>query len=313
MSQSQKPPTSRPRIIVAPHSGRYESLIEAVHAGGGEPVESGPADALVWADARRPDALPVVLAENPDLEWVQLPFAGIENFTHLLDHDRIWTCGKGVYAPPVAEMALGMMLAGLRGLVGYAKADHWTGPVGHNLIGAEVVILGGGAITSELLKLLTPFQVTSTVLRKHDEPVAGATRTLTIDHLPQVLPDADVVVLALALTPETTGIIARRELELMAEHAWIVNVGRGGHIVTDDLVDALERGVIGGAALDVTDPEPLPEGHPLWDMDNVLITPHVGNTPEMGVALLAEAVTENVRRFAAGEPLNGLVDPDLGY
>lgn len=317
---------NRPRIVVAPQSGRYESLVAAVVAGGGEvvgavpahgqPTEApgvGSADALVWADAARPDTLPEILAQHPDLRWVQLPFAGIENFTHLLDHDRTWTCGKGVYSPPLAEMALGMILAGLRNLVGYAKADRWTGPVGRNLIGANVVILGGGAIATDLLKLLAPFETRTTVLRKHPDPVPGADRTQSIDHLHDVLPDADVVVLALALTPETTGIIGRRELELMADHAWLVNVGRGRHIVTDDLVDALTNGVIGGAALDVTDPEPLPEGHPLWAMSNVLITPHVGNTPEMGVALLADAVTENVRRFAAGEPLLGLVDPDLGY
>ncbi|MFP4513514.1 MAG: NAD(P)-dependent oxidoreductase, partial [Acidimicrobiales bacterium] len=99
----------------------------------------------------------------------------------------------------------------------------------------------------------------------------------------------------------------------MADHAWLVNVARGRHVVTDDLVAALRDGAIGGAGLDVTDPEPLPPEHPLWSLPNVLITPHVGNTPEMGVPLLAARVTENVRRFAAGEDLLGIVDVDLGY
>ena len=99
----------------------------------------------------------------------------------------------------------------------------------------------------------------------------------------------------------------------MERHAWLVNVARGRHVVTDDLVTALRDGVIGGAGLDVTDPEPLPDGHPLWSLPNCIITPHVGNTPEMAVPLLAERVAANVRRFAAGEELLGPVDADLGY
>ena len=88
---------------------------------------------------------------------------------------------------------------------------------------------------------------------------------------------------------------------------------RGGHIVTDDLVGALENGDIGGAALDVTDPEPLPEGHPLWSLPNCIITPHVGNTPEMAVPLLGERIRENVSRWVSGRPLIGLIDPHAGY
>jgi phosphoglycerate dehydrogenase-like enzyme len=302
-----------PKVAVAPTSGRYESLVVAVEAGGGLVVEPAEAEALVWADAARPDLLPEVLAGTTGLRWVQLPFAGIENFTHLLDTERTWTCGKGVYAPPVAEHALAMALAGLRHLVGYGRARRWEAPVGRNLIGANVVILGGGEIARELLGLLHPFGVTSTVVRRRPTPVEGATRTVGADWLHEVLPDADVVVLALALTPETEGIIAAPELALMGTDAWIVNVARGRHIVTDDLVAALRAGSIGGAALDVTEPEPLPEPHPLWELPNVLITPHVGNTPEMGVPLLAARVTENVRRFAVGEPLLGLVDVEQGY
>ncbi|MDZ7678506.1 MAG: D-isomer specific 2-hydroxyacid dehydrogenase family protein [Acidimicrobiales bacterium] len=304
---------SAPKVAVAPRSGRYESLVAAVEQGGGVVVDPTEADALVWADAARPDLLPDVLASAPRLRWVQLPFAGIENFVDLLDRERTWTCGKGVYAPPVAEHALAMTLAGLRHLVGYGRATRWEGPAGQNLLGAEVVILGGGEITRVLLGLLDPFGCTTTVVRNRDEAVPGATRTVGPDRLPDVLPGADVVVLALALTPETTGIIGAAELELMADHAWLVNVARGRHVVTDELVAALSEGAIGGAGLDVTDPEPLPSEHPLWSLPNVLITPHVGNTPEMGVPLLAARVTENVRRFAAGDELLGVVDIDLGY
>ena len=302
-----------PKVAVEPRSGRHDSLVDAVRAGGGEVVDAADAEALVWADAARPDLLPGVLAAAPDLRWVQLPYAGIESFTHLLDHDRTWTCGKGVYAPPVAEHALALALAGMRHVAGYARADRWEAPVGRNLLGARVTVLGGGEITVSLAELLAPFAVELTVVRRRPDPFPGAARTLSPDRLDDALPGADLVVLALALTPETTGLIDAGRLALMEPHAWLVNVARGRHIVTDDLVAALRAGTIGGAALDVTDPEPLPPGHPLWSLPNAVITPHIANTPEMGVPLLAARVTENVRRFAAGETLLGLVDVDAGY
>jgi len=149
--------------------------------------------------------------------------------------------------------------------------------------------------------------------RNRVEEMDGAEDVLESDRLTDALPGADLVVLALSLTPETEGIISSSELALMEPHAWLVNVARGKHIVTDDLVVALRDQVIGGAALDVTDPEPLPDDHPLWSLPNCLITPHVGNTPEMAVPLLAARITENVRRYAAGHELIGPVDPELGY
>ena len=111
----------------------------------------------------------------------------------------------------------------------------------------------------------------------------------------------------------TAGVLDARTLALLAPGAAVVNVARGGHIVTDDLVAALRSGQVGSAGLDVTDPEPLPEGHPLWALPNVIITPHVGNTPEMAVPLLSARMAANVRRWASGEPLIGVVDPDAGY
>ncbi|MCU1450373.1 MAG: hydroxyacid dehydrogenase, partial [Acidimicrobiales bacterium] len=99
----------------------------------------------------------------------------------------------------------------------------------------------------------------------------------------------------------------------MRSHACLVNVARGRHVVTDDLVAALHDRTVGGAGLDVTDPEPLPDGHPLWTAPNCIVTPHTGNTDEMAQPLLAARITENVRRFGAGEPLIGMVDPTHGY
>jgi len=305
-------PTRAPRIAVEPESWRSEALAAAVVAGGGEVVAVAEAEGLIWSDPQSPEVLQGYLEAGPDIRWVQLPYAGIEPYLGVLDNQRSWTCGKGVYARPVAEHALMLLLAGLRGLGSYAPARTWLGPQGKNLLDSKLTILGGGGITQELLKLLEPWNVEVTVVRKRLEALAGAQVKL-MDELFDCLAGADAVVLALALTDETRGIIDADALEAMAGDAWLVNVARGEHVVTDDLVRALAAGAIGGAALDVTDPEPLPDGHPLWELPNCLITPHVGNTPEMGLVLLAERVKQNVARFGRGETLLGPVYVDLKY
>jgi len=304
--------TPGPRIAVAP-AGERRWLADAVVAGGGLVTDPAEAEGVVWASTGGAADLRDLLVAHPGIRWVQLPWAGIEPFVGVLDDTHIWTCGKGVYAVPVAEHALMLGLAGLRGLGVYARAPSWSGPQGENLVGAAVTILGGGGITEELLPLLAPFGCRVTVVRRHPSPMAGADEVVGPDRLLEVLPGRRLVVLALSLTDETRGIIDADALAAMAEDAWLVNVARGGHIVTGDLVAALRAGSIGGAALDVTDPEPLPDGHPLWGLPNCLITPHVGNTPAMAVPLLSARIAENTRRFAAGDPLLGPVDPSLGY
>jgi phosphoglycerate dehydrogenase-like enzyme len=288
-------------------------MADAIQAGGGHLVPVDQAEGLVWAAPRDPDALEALLADADHIDWVQLPFAGIENYVHLVDDDRDWTCGKGVYADPVAELALGLALAGMRGIGRYARATSWSGPRGANLFGANVTVLGGGGITESLIPLLLPFDCRITVVRNRVRSMEGVDEVVEADRYIDALVGADLVVLALALTDETEGMLSRNEFEMMEPHAWVVNVARGKHIVTDDLVWALQHGEIGGAALDVTDPEPLPDGHPLWTLDNCIITPHVGNTPAMAVPLLSERITANVKRFGAGEELIGPVYTDLGY
>jgi phosphoglycerate dehydrogenase-like enzyme len=301
-----------PRCAVAPR-GTRSWIIEAVVAGGAEVVEPSEAHALVWTDHADPEGLAALLADHPQIRWVQLPWAGIEPYVEVVDAERLWTCGKGVYAEPVAEHALALALAGMRGLGTYARASTWTKPEGVNLLGARVTVLGGGGITESLLRLLGPFGTSTTVVRRRPVPMEGAARVVGVDGLDESLRDADLVVLALALTPDTVGIVDAQRLGLMTRHAWLVNVARGRHVVTDDLVTALREGWIGGAGLDVTDPEPLPDDHPLWTLPNCIVTPHVANTPDMAMPLLSARITENVRRWAAGEPLLGPVYPELGY
>jgi phosphoglycerate dehydrogenase-like enzyme len=310
-----------PRIAVAPE-GTRDWIRGAVETGGAQVVDLDDAEALVWTETGQaqgngggPEGLRDVLKAHGDIRWVQLPWAGVEAFAAagVLDHEHTWTCGKGVYAPPVAEHALALALAGTRDLKRRATAMEWGEQAGISLLGGRVTIFGGGGIATELIKLLRPFGTTIRVVRRHPQPMEGVERVFDFGERYEALKGADVVFLALALTPDTRGIIGEIELELMEPHAWLVNVARGEHILTEDLVIALRDDVIGGAAIDVTDPEPLPEGHPLWELPNCLITPHTANTEDMARPLLAERITENVRRYAAHEPLIGLVDPDLGY
>ncbi len=304
----------RLRVAIAPGPVR-EWARRAVEGAGGQVVPAEAAEALVWLDPFGAEELEALLAGAMGLRWIQLPWAGVEDFAArgMFGDGRLWTCAKGVYAEPVAEHALTLGLAGLRHIPERVRATSWGEPAGRSLYDGRVTVLGGGGVARSLLALLAPLRAHATVVRRRPEPVPGAARVVDASGLHDALAGADLVVVALALTPETAGMVGAPELRAMEGHAWLVNVARGGHVRTDDLVAALEEGWIGGAALDVTDPEPLPEGHPLWALPNCIVTPHSADTPEMIAPLLAARVRENVRRFGAGEELIGLVDAELGY
>jgi phosphoglycerate dehydrogenase-like enzyme len=308
------PRPASPRIAVGPGPAGWAA--DAIRRGGGEVVtlDRDPVG-LVWMDGTATESLREVLTAHPEISWVQLPLAGVETVAEagVIDSKRRWTSAKGAYAEPVAEHALTLLLAGLRQLPARARARSWGEPAGISLFGQPVTVVGGGGIAVELLRLLAPFRARVTVVRRRPEPLAGATRTIGAGRLPEALAGARAVVLALALTPRTRNLIGREQLAAMERDAWLVNVARGGLVDTGALVDALRSGRIGGAALDVTDPEPLPDGHPLWDLANCLITPHTADTEEMTRPLLADRIADNVRRLAMGQELAGRVDPDLGY
>ena len=303
------------KVAIAPETRpvMFQMMCQAAERAGAEIVESEVAEGLIWADPSRPDLFPEIAQNAEKLEWIQLPYAGIEPFANLLDEKWIWTCGKGIYAPAVAETAMALSLSLTKNLHEYARKTKWSGPVGRYLKKSNVMILGGGGITECLLPLLAPFECVTNVIRQKNIPVAGATNTYDQNCLRDLLPETDLLILALALTDKTVGIINKETLELLPKHAHIVNVARGAHIVTNDLLDALNNNVISGVALDVTDPEPLPDTHPLWSHPRCLITPHIGNTPEMGLELLSPFIEENVRRFINHESLLALVDVKLGY
>jgi phosphoglycerate dehydrogenase-like enzyme len=299
-------------VAIGP-SGAPPWVDAAVREGGAEIVPLEDADALVWWDHTAVSELRGNLSSRPLLEWVQLPFAGVEDFLEVIDDRRVWTCGKGAYSEPVAELALALALGGLRATHRYARERRWGEPAGRGLHGERVTIVGGGGIARSLLALLEPFGCRTTIVRRSDRPVPGADLVVSPDHLIDALADALVVVLAAPLTEETRGLIGVDELAMMTRDTWLINVARGALVDTDALVAALQDGAIGGAALDVTDPEPLAVDHPLWSLDNCVITPHVGNTPEMREPLLGPRIRENVRAYCRGEALDGIVDPRAGY
>jgi phosphoglycerate dehydrogenase-like enzyme len=293
-------------------------LEKAVTEAGGIVASYTEADGLIWVNPLDPEGLRDRLAESP-ARWVQLPFAGIESFfaAGVIDPERVWTCAKGIYGPACAEHALALMLAGARRLQHHARARQWEQPgfgsPERRLKERTVLIIGTGGIGSALVDMLGPLEMRVLAVNRSGTPMEGAERTEAVAALNEVVGDADFVVVAAALTDETRGLIRAETFEAMKPDAWLVNVARGGLVDTDALVEALREGKIGGAALDVTEPEPLPEDHPLWRMDDVLITPHVANTWDMAVPELRELVRRNVERFKKGDGLEGLVDPALGY
>ncbi len=305
--------TSSPAVAIAPPG--EDELRTAVVDGGGRVVDPGEADALVWTDPQDPDGLKDLL-EKTSIKWVQLPFAGIEKFADagVLDPALTWTCTKGAYGSSCAEHAMAFMLAAARLLHVHVPARSWAGQgPERRLKGCTVLIVGTGGIGESLAGMLKPFGPRILASNRSGRPMDGAERTETSDKLTDLVAEADYVVIAASLTPATKGMFDREVLEAMRPDAWIINVARGGLIDTDALVAALREGGIGGAALDVTDPEPLSDGHPLWAMDNVMITPHVANTWNMALPELVEMVRRNVANFSEGKELEGLVDPALGY
>ncbi|RKQ92610.1 D-3-phosphoglycerate dehydrogenase [Solirubrobacter pauli] len=294
-----------PAIHIGPEPLAH--LVEAVEDGGGRVVALAEAEAIVWAgsEADFPDELP------ERVRWVQLQSAGIEPWVERIraTPDGVqFTSAVGAYATQVAEHALALLLAGVRGIAGYARAKTWDRHDDPVLDGSTVAIVGAGGIGRELIRLLEP----------HDVKVLAVTRsgrdgTIPVDRLDEVWEAADHFVIAAPATDGTRHLVGADALARMKPHTWIVNIARGSLIDPDALVEALRAERIGGAALDVTEPEPLPDDHPLWDEPRALITPHVANPQATMDRDLAKRVRENVRRFAAGNALLAPVSRESGY
>ena len=304
---------TRLRVAIEPKSfPEYEAAVEA---GGGQLSELSPqVRAVIWTDYSAPQKLSILLDENPQLEWVQLPFAGVDAFADIIQRPFLFTSAKGCYSEPVAEHALALTLALCRAFPERLAAKSWGRQFAVSLYESKILIVGGGGITQELLRLLSPFKTDVTVVRKRPEfQLDGATRTLGFESLNQELPNADVVILAAALTPVTRGLFDVGRFGLMKNTAYLINIARGQMVDSEALDNALRNGEIAGAGVDVTDPEPLPDGHPLWSAPNLIITPHSADTRPMVLRLFSKRIRANVERFGEARPLIGVVDAQLGY
>lgn len=300
------------RIAIEPEF--VDDFANAVSSGGGQPCRlSSEVTALIWTDYHKPQVLNQVLDENPQISWLQLPFAGVDAFKDIVQRkDIIITCAKGSYRQPVAEHALALCLALGRAIPSRVLASSWGEKFAVSLYESKVLIIGGGGIAKELVTLLEPFGCPVTVVRNNQSRKLGQ-YTVSLDELNDVLPNQDFVVVAAALTDQTLGLFDLDRFAKMKRTAYFVNVARGGHVVTDDLVAALERSLIAGAAIDVTDPEPLPDGHALWNNPKCIVTPHTADTPAQVTRMLADRIRENTRAFLGQGPWIGLVDPSAGY
>lgn len=303
---------SVPRVWVGPEPN--EAIAAAVERGGAA-VAARPedAEAFVWLSYSRAPEITEVL--NDGVRWVQLPSAGVDRWIAqgLLDNRRDWTGAQGAYADDVAEHVLAFILAAARRLPQAAKQRSWVRDEGRRLAGGTVGIVGAGGIGTAVIGRLAPFRARVLALTRSGREIQGAERSLPGESLDELLQASDYVVLALPLTEESRGLIGAHELDLIGPDGWLLNVARGAIVQTDALVEALRENQIAGTCLDVTDPEPLPDGHPLWDFENVLVTPHAANPPQLEIEVLAARVEDNVRRFAAGEELVGLIDLKRGY
>jgi len=255
---------------------------------------------------------------SPRLRWINAAHAGVDHlmFPGLVRSDVTVTNAGGIFNDSIAEYVLGLALAACADLPATLRlqARHeWLHRDTRRLAGSEVLVLGAGGIGRAVTRLMNAAGTRARCLartRREDSEfgVIGG-----IDELPALLPSADFVVLALPFTPQTRHILGPAELGLMRGDAWLVNVGRGALVDEPALTGALMGGRIGGAALDVFETEPLPADSPLWDLPNVIVSPHMSGDARGWERAMADLFLDQLKRYRAGEPLVNVVDKSLGF
>jgi phosphoglycerate dehydrogenase-like enzyme len=248
-----------------------------------------------------------VLGRMSSLQVVQTLTAGVDNIRDHVPSGVTLCSGRGIHDASTAELALALILASLRGVPDFVRAHdrhEWSPGWRPALADKRALIIGYGAVGRAVEARLAPFEVEVVrVARSAGDGVHA------IADLPDLLPAADVVILVVPLTAQTRGLVDAAFLARMKDDALLVNLARGPVVVTDDLVEELHRGRL-HAAVDVVDPEPLPAHHPLWQVPNVLISPHVGGASSAMWPRAHRLVREQLHRFAAGEPLANVVTGD---
>ena len=244
------------------------------------------------------------------LKWFQSMWAGTDEYANMLPDGVLFTSSSGSNSRSVAEHMLTGLMAVCRRLPTYLdsqRAHVWKdeGPM-KTILGGTVLVLGAGHVGADFARLCQGLGAKTIGLKRTvTGPVQGFDEVRTMDELDALLPLADVVALTLPHSPQTVRLINGERIARMKDDAILISAGRGAVLDQDALVEAMTGGKLWGAALDVTDPEPLPEDHPLWDVPNLLLTPHVagGMRLEITRRRCVEMAQENLRRYLAGEPL----------
>ena len=266
-----------------------------------------------------------LIGAGTNVRWVQTYNAGVERCltsSAFIDRGILLTNMQRVAGPAMAEHVLALMLSFARGLPAYQdvqRRGEWNrspagAPAAFTLDGKTLLVVGLGGIGTEVARRAHAFGMTVLATRATPRPAPAFVSEVGLAaDLTRFTPRADIVVNTLPLTPETKGQFDARVFATMKRGAYFLNVGRGATVVTDALVEALKAGTLAGAGLDVVDPEPLPAGHPLWTMANVIITPHSSSDSDVDEESRWLVVRENLRRYVAGERMLSVVDPSRGY
>lgn len=285
----------------------------------GQPVTQEDVD---WAQVILGNVPAAMLHGSPALEWLQTNSAGVEPYIQpgVLAGDTLLTNATGAYGLAIAEHMLGMLLELFKKLELYRdaqKSGAWQSQGAVKAVyGSTVLVLGMGDIGGEFAARCKALGAKVIGVRRSPRPCPEyADEVHLLEDLDSLLPHADVVAVTLPGTDATRGLMSRERLAKMKEGAVLLNVGRGFIVDTEALCDALERGHLSGAGVDVTDPEPLPPTHRLWNIPTAVVTPHISGFYHLRETheRIVDIFLENLRHFQAGEPLRNLVDFATGY
>lgn len=263
-------------------------------------------------------APPGMLPRMPKLRWVQAPTAGVDGWLALPDlpSGLALTCARGTHGDAMPENILGALFHVAKDYAAIAEAQkesRWVRRVPKPLNGSTLGILGLGVIGQEVARLATALRMKVVGTRRNPTPMPFVSEVLPPERTDEVLAQADYVLLLLPSTLQTNNSIDAKRLAHMKPGAWLINFGRGSAIVDGDLIAAVKAGTIAGAVLDVFREEPLPQSHPFWTTEGIVVLPHIGGMHPERDRVVARLMTENLRLFLDGKPLLNVVDRVAGY